>query len=100
MRSRDSRRVLFERLCRAGALAALGLLFVVAIMRPARDQLVARGTADIARVLGAATLQPATQLDVRLTEVPDEGTRAWLRALRSAGTAVRWQAADSLAPAI
>ena len=100
MRLRDSRRVWLERLCRGGALAALGLLFVVVAMRPARAHLDARGPADIARALPVATLHRTTQLDVRLTEVPDEGTRAWLRALRAAGTAVRWHADDSLAAAI
>jgi hypothetical protein len=96
MRSRDSRRVRLERGCRVVALAAIGLLFVVIARGGPGQSLRVDRTEAIVSALARATTAPVAQLALRLTELPDESVRAWLEALRDAGTAVHWAPVDSL----
>ena len=96
MRSRDSRRIWIERGCRIVALVAIALLFFVVGLRGPGQSLRVRRTDAIAPALTRATVASVAQVDLRLTELPDEGVRTWLTALRAAGTPVRWTPADSL----
>ena len=96
MRSRDNRRVWLERACRVVALAAIALLFLVVARRDPGQSLRVQRTEAIVPALTRATITPVSRLALRLTELPDEGVRAWLAALRDAGTAVHWVPVDSL----
>ncbi len=96
MRSRDNRRLRLERGCRAAALAAIVLLFFVVTRGGPGQSLRVQRTDAIVPALARATTAPVARLALRLTALPDEGVRAWLAALRDAGTAVNWVPADSL----
>lgn len=96
MPSRGSRRLLLERVCRAGALAALVALMLLPWTPRANERREASSSARLAAVLTDATLRPVAAVSVGVSELPDAATRARLRALRGAATEVRWQATDSL----
>jgi hypothetical protein len=96
MPSPDSRRLLLERACRVGALAALGALVVLPWTPRANERLEASTPVQLAGVLTNATIRPVASINVGLSRLPDAASRAWLRALRGAATEVQWRAADSL----
>jgi hypothetical protein len=79
---------------RAVVLAALGLLFMVALRSAerARQTVVVRG--GLRRALVDATRRPVAALAVELDSVPGPVERDWLAAIRDAGTSVTWSAGD------
>ena len=84
------------------ALAALGVLLWRAwTPAPSRAaQLVVATTSALPASLSRALRAPLGRLDLTVDSVPGARDRAWLRALASAGTIVRWRrASDGAAPA-
>lgn len=75
---------------------ALATLFFVLSNTPGGDRVEAGSLSELSGVLTEATMRPMAQVDVRLDELPDETTRAWLSALRGAGTDVRWREIGTL----
>jgi hypothetical protein len=96
MPSPDSRRSALERASRVGALAALAALLVLPWTPSTTDRLDASSSAQLAQVLTDATLRPIGSVSVQLSQAPEASSRAWLRALRGAGTAVQWRVTDPL----
>jgi hypothetical protein len=95
MRSPADRRHWLERASRVGAVAALVALLFTPPVVDRRDLGVHR-TRELPEALAAATGAPVASLSVTLDAVPPAAERAWLRALRAAGTGVVWQVRDSL----
>ena len=86
-----------ERVLRGVALAGLALLLWRALLPPSTSSAeVVSG--DLAAALARWTSRPPTDAHVVVDTVPDPRTRDWIRALRSAGTTVRWAASKPLAP--
>lgn len=96
MPSPGSRRLQLERAIRTGAVAALVALLVLPWTPSSTDRLDASSSAQLAQVLTDATLRPVASVSVQLSQAPDASSRAWLRALRGAGTAVQWRVTDAL----
>jgi hypothetical protein len=99
MRSRAERlREVAEIVLRGVALAGLALLLWRALRPPTMSSAdVASG--DLGAALARWTARAPTDVHVAIDSVPDPRTRDWMRALRAAGTTVRWSASKPLAPA-
>lgn len=97
MHSRAEHRLLLERLCRAGAIAAL--IALIALVGKAHSPLRAKATTheQLDQALARGTRERLAVLGVEFDRLPDDTTISWLAALRDAGTQVSWDVHDSLA---
>lgn len=85
----DRARAVLEAVLRGVALVALGVLLWRSLRPPAPSGVdVARG--DVTAALARWTVTPPAVGHVVFDAVPTPATRDWVRALRRAGTAVRW----------
>ena len=96
MPSPADRRIAAERACRAGALLAVGaLMWLAGAPRPAAP-LAAAATRELSGQLARATRERVPSFAWQADSLPDAAQRAWLAALRRAGTVVQWSPGDVL----
>lgn len=98
MLSRAERRLHLERVCRAGAIAAILALIALSGKDALPNRASVTGNAQLESALERATREPLSELSIELNSLPSDTTIAWIKAIRGAGTRVSWDVADSLAP--
>src|SRR5687767_5999271 len=98
MRSRaEGLREVAELALRGVALAGLAFLLWRAL-RPPPTSSTEVVSGDLGAALARWTSRPPTEAFVVIDAVPGPEARDWIRALRAAGTTVRWSASKPLAP--